>query len=195
MRVTKFSGEIVAFERDKLKKSLFKSGASEAEIGHVLETIEKELYDGISTKKIYKMAFQLLKKVSNYHAAKYNLRTAIMALGPAGFYFEKFIAKVFEIEGFQTLINQTLNGKCVSHELDVVLKKDTKISMVECKFHNSQDAKTDVKVPMYILSRFNDLNKKDHFLFNQFSKVSKCKIVTNNRFTEDAIQFGTCSGL
>ena len=195
MRVTKFSGEIVAFERDKLKKSLFKSGASEAEIGHVLETIEKELDDGISTKNIYKMAFQLLKKVSNYHAAKYNLRTAIMALGPAGFYFEKFIAKVFEIEGFQTLINQTLNGKCVSHELDVVLKKDTKISMVECKFHNSQDAKTDVKVPMYILSRFNDLNKKDHFLFNQFSKVSKCKIVTNNRFTEDAIQFGTCSGL
>ena len=195
MRVTKFSGEIVAFERDKLKKSLFKSGASEAEIGHVLETIEKELYDGISTKKIYKMAFQLLKKVSNYHAAKYNLRTAIMALGPAGFYFEKFIAKVFEIEGFQTLINQTLNGKCVSHELDVVLKKDTKISMVECKFHNSQDAKTDVKVPMYILSRFNDLNKNDYFLFNQSSKISKCKIVTNNRFTEDAIQFGTCSGL
>lgn len=195
MRVTKFSGEIVAFERDKLKKSLVKSGASEAEIGHVLETIEKELYDGISTKKIYKMAFQLLKKVSNFHAAKYNLRAAIMALGPAGFYFEKFIAKVFEIEGFQTLINQTLNGKCVSHELDVVLKKDTKISMVECKFHNSQDAKTDVKVPMYILSRFNDLNKNDYFLFNQSSKISKCKIVTNNRFTEDAIQFGTCSGL
>ena len=37
--------------------------------------------------------------------------------------------------------------------------------MVECKFHGSQDAKTDVKVPMYILSRFNDLKDKDFQLF------------------------------
>lgn len=195
MKVTKYSGEIVTFDKDKLKKSLFKSGASEADVFRVLETIEEELYDGIPTKKIYKMAFQLLKKVSNVHAAKYNLRTAIMALGPAGFYFEKFIAKVFEIEGFQTLTNLTLNGKCVSHELDVVLKKEGIISMVECKFHNSQDAKTDVKVPMYILSRFNDLNVNEYSLFNQMSKISKCRIVTNNRFTEDAILFGTCSDL
>lgn len=98
MKVTKFSGEVVIFDKDKLKKSLFKSGANEEDVSRVLDAIEKELYDGIPTKKIYKLAFQFLKKISNVHAAKYNLRTAIMALGPAGFYFEKFIAKVFEIE-------------------------------------------------------------------------------------------------
>lgn len=195
MRVTKYSGDIVLFDKSKLKKSLFKSGANEVDVDRVLETIEKELYDGIPTKKIYKMAFQLLKKVSNVHAAKYNLRAAIMALGPAGFYFEKFIAKVFEKEGFQTVTNLTLNGKCVSHELDVLLKKEAIVSMVECKFHGSQDAKTDVKVPLYILSRFNDLNVNDYSLFNETHKIAKCWIVTNNRFTEDALQFGTCSGL
>jgi len=136
-----------------------------------------------------------LKKVSNVHAAKYNLRTAIMALGPAGFYFEKFIAKVFEIEGFQTQINQILNGKCISHEVDIILKKDETISMVECKFHGSQEVKTDVKVPMYILSRFNDLTSQEYSLFNQTTKISICWIVTNNRFTEDAIQFAKCSNL
>ena len=80
-----------------------------------------------------------------------------MALGPAGFYFEKFIAKFFEIEGFETITNLSLDGKCVSHEIDVLIKKDKIVSMVECKFHGSQDVKTDVKIPMYILSRFNDL--------------------------------------
>jgi Holliday junction resolvase-like predicted endonuclease len=118
-----------------------------------------------------------------------------MALGPAGFYFEKFIAKLFQMEGFETMTNLTLNGKCVSHELDVLLRKDEKISMVECKFHSSQDAKTDVKVPMYILSRFNDLAVNEYSLFNQNTKISKCRIVTNNRFTEDAIQFATCSNM
>ncbi|CAM3678991.1 restriction endonuclease [Flavobacterium gelidilacus] len=195
MKVTKYSGEVVTFEKDKLKKSLFKSGACEADVNRVLETIEKQLYDGIPTKKIYKMAFQLLKKIDNVHAAKYNLRSAIMALGPAGFYFEKFIAKLFQMEGFETMTNLTLNGKCVSHELDVLLRKDEKISMVECKFHSSQDAKTDVKVPMYILSRFNDLAVNEYSLFNQNTKISKCRIVTNNRFTEDAIQFATCSNM
>lgn len=195
MKVTKYSGEVVLFEKDKLKKSLLKSGASEIDVNRVLETIEKELYDGIPTKKIYKLAFQLLKKVSNVHAAKYNLRTAIMALGPAGFYFEKFIAKVFEIEGFQTQTNQILNGKCISHEIDVVLIKNNAVSMVECKFHGNQDVKTDVKVPMYILSRFNDLASQEYSLFNQTAKISNCWIVTNNRFTEDAIQFAKCSNL
>lgn len=195
MKVTKFSGEVVVFEKEKLKKSLLKSGASEADVFRVLDTIEKELYDGIPTKKIYKMAFQLLKKISNVHAAKYNLRSAIMALGPAGFYFEKFIAKVFQIEGYEVLTNLTLNGKCVSHEIDVVLKKNQKISMVECKFHGNQDVKTDVKVPMYILSRYNDLVFQEHFLFDKSSKINNCWIVTNNRFSEDAIQFAKCSNL
>lgn len=195
MKVTKFSGEVVVFDKEKLKKSLLKSGAGLETVNHVLATIESELYEGIPTKKIYKLAFQLLKKVSNVHAAKYNLRASIMALGPAGFYFEKFIARVFELEGYETQTNLTLQGKCVSHEVDVILKKENTISMVECKFHGSQDAKTDVKVPMYILSRFNDLKSQAYVFFNTKSMLKSCWIITNNRFTEDAIQFAKCSNL
>jgi hypothetical protein len=195
MKVTKFSGEVVVFDEEKLKKSLLKSGASQEAVSQVIAAIEGELYEGIPTKKIYKLAFKQLKKVSNVHAAKYNLRAAIQALGPAGFYFEKFIARLFEIDGYQTITNQSLQGKCVSHEVDVILERDNVISMVECKFHGSQDAKTDVKVPMYILSRFNDLNSQQITFFNKKTNLSKCWIVTNNRFTEDAIQFANCSNL
>jgi len=195
MKVTKFSGEVAVFDEEKLKKSLSKSGARQEAVDNVITAIEKELYEGIPTKKIYKLAFQQLKKVSNVHAAKYNLRSAIQALGPAGFYFEKFIARLFEIEGYETITNKSLQGKCVRHEVDVILKKEDRISMVECKFHGSQDAKTDVKVPMYILSRFNDLKVEPYPLFNNEVIIENCWIITNNRFTEDAIQFATCSNL
>lgn len=195
MKVTKYSGELVHYDEQKLINSLRKSGADKAVAEAIVKKIESELYEGIASKKIYKLAFQLLKNISNAHAARYNLRTALMGLGPAGFFFEKFIAKLFQEQKFQTKTNISLNGKCISHEIDVVLKKENKISMIECKFHSGQDAKTDVKVPMYILSRFNDLKDRKHHLFLPNEIISDCIIVTNNRFTTDAIQFGECSGL
>lgn len=195
MKVTKFSGEIVNFDKDKLIHSLRKSGANEEAVFQVIHEIERELYEGIPTKKIYKLAFQLLKSFSNVHAARYNLRSAIQSLGPAGFFFEKFIAKVFECEGYQTQTNLILEGSCVSHEVDVLLKKENNVSMVECKFHGSQDAKTDVKVPMYILSRFNDLKGKDYQLFKSDYSIQNCWITTNNRFSEEAVKFAVCSNL
>ena len=195
MKIVKHSGAIVDFNRSKLKQSLLKSGASPAIVDDVLQLIEKEVYEGISTKRIYKMAFGLLKKNSNSHAARYNLREAIRLLGPAGFFFEKFIARLFSSEHYETKVDMILQGKCVSHEIDVLIKNNAIITMVECKFHVGRDAATDVKVPMYILSRFNDLRERQHQIFSKSDSVSKCWIVTNNRFTSDAVDFAKCSGL
>ena len=196
MKVTKFSGEIVDYDQSKLVRSLKKSGANDVVVSEILNIIEPQLYDGISSKKIYKLAYQLLKKnCSNVHAARYNLRTALLGLGPAGFYFEKYIAKIHEYLGFDTTTNVILNGTCVSHEIDVVLLKDEKIKIIECKFHSSNDAKSDVKIPMYILSRFNDLKDRDFQLFGKTRQIKSCLIVTNNKFTEDALKFGNCSNL
>lgn len=195
MKVVKHSGVIVDFDESKLRKSLLKSGATAEVVEGVLRHIKQVMFDGIPTKQIYKIAFGLLKKESNSLAAQYNLRDALLLLGPAGFYFEKYIARVFESEGFLTQTNLTLNGKCVSHEIDVILKKDNQIAMVECKFHGSKEVLSDVKVPMYILSRFNDLKDKTHIIYTKKDTISDCWIVTNNRFTTDALAFGICSGL
>lgn len=195
MKIVKHSGDIVDFNPEKLKISLLKSGANTHVVNDIIKSIRKELYDGIPTKKIYKMAFALLKKEANFHAARYNLRSALQLLGPSGFFFEKYIARIFEAEHFETKLNLTLQGKCVSHEIDVLIKKNNLISMVECKFHSGREAVSDVKVPMYILSRFNDLKDKDYLIFSKKDTISKCWIVTNNRFTSDAIAFAKCSGL
>ncbi|OGS75299.1 MAG: hypothetical protein A3G95_00185 [Flavobacteria bacterium RIFCSPLOWO2_12_FULL_31_7] len=195
MKVTKFSGEQVDYQPEKLIRSLKKSGAEDDVVSKILQQIEPQLYDGISSKKIYKLAFQYLKNYPNATAARYNLKSAMTALGPAGFYFEKYISKIHKILGYTTQINLIFKGKCVSHEVDVLLLKDNLITMIECKFHSGKEAKTDVKVPMYILSRFNDLKEKKHEIFGQLRLIDSCLIVTNNKFTEDALIFAKCSNL
>ena len=195
MKIVKHSGNIVDYNPSKLEQSLMKSGASQRVVKTILDAIEKEIYEGISTNQIYKMAFGLLKKVSNSNAARYNLKEAIRLLGPAGFFFEKYIALLFSSENYQAVTNFILQGKCVSHEIDILVKKDSAIAMIECKFHMGKDANSDVKVPMYILSRFNDLKDNRHTIFTRNDTVSKCWIVTNNRFTTDAIAFAKCSKL
>lgn len=195
MRIKKKSGEIVDFDNEKLIWSLIASGATKEIANQIIDDIKPQLYDGISSRKIFRLAYQKLKNYSKGHAARYNLKNGIMALGPAGFYFEKFIARIFELQGYQTKANVEATGLCISHELDVVVKKDNHVAMVECKFHGSKEVKTDVKVPMYILSRFNDLKSVDYRFFSEDEKITKCWIVTNNRFTSEAIKFGECSGL
>jgi ubiquinone biosynthesis protein COQ9 len=195
MKVIKHSGDIVDFDHKKLRKSLAKSGAGDLVVEDILHKISKEIYDGISTKKIYKRAFALLKKEANSHAARYNLRSALQSLGPAGFFFEKYIARLFDAEGYQTVTNLILPGKCVSHEIDVLIKKDNELAMVECKFHSARENKSNVKVPLYVFSRFNDLKERKQIVFSKNEIISKCWIVTNNRFTSDAIAFAKCSGM
>lgn len=195
MKIVKNSGHSVDFDRGKLKKSLEKSGVASFIVNEVLESIENQVYEGIKTKQIYKLAFSLLKKASNSHAARYNLRSALQMLGSAGFFFEQFIAKLYASEGYDTKMNLTLIGKCVSHEIDIVLKKGEQITMVECKFHNSRETNSNVKVPMYILSRFNDVKVNSHNIFSKGNTISTCIIATNNRFSSDAISFAVCSGL
>jgi hypothetical protein len=195
MKIIKHSGDIVDYNPEKLKTSLYKSGANKIIVENILETIENKIYDGITTKQIYKLAFSLLKKTATAHAARYNLREAIRMLGPAGFFFEKYIARLFASEHYETKIDLILQGKCVFHEIDILVKKNNILSMVECKFHAGREATSDVKVPLYILSRFNDLKENTHVVFNRKESITKCWIVTNNRFTTDAVAFAKCSGL
>jgi hypothetical protein len=195
MRIRKHSGEIVDFDHSKLIKSLVSSGADKEVANAVLKEIQPNLYDGISSKKIYRLAFQKLKSKSKVHAARYSLKIGIMALGPAGFHFEKFIARIFKLQGFNVLTNIFVEGNCISHELDVVVEKGSKLAMIECKFHSSQKSKTDVKVPMYILSRFNDVKLETYQLFEKNNQISKCWLATNSKFTSEAIKFAECSGL
>lgn len=192
LQVIKSSGEKVDFSLSKLRNSLFRSGADELTVDTILNTVRDELYQGISTKEIYNRAFALLKKRKSIYASKYKLKKAIYELGPTGFPFEKFIGALMEYSGYKVEVGSILQGKCVAHEIDVIATKKKQRIIAECKFHNEKSVTCNVKVPLYIHSRYKDI-------VSQFENTPKCPnegwVVTNTRFTADAITYGKCAGL
>lgn len=193
--IVKMTGEKAEFNESKLRRSLERSGAGDLVVNEIINKIEAALYDGITTKEIHKTAFSLLRKSSRPTAARYKLKKAIYELGPSGFPFERFIGKILKYEGFQTEVGVIVQGHCVKHEIDVIAEKEEKHFMVECKFHSDQGRHCDVKIPLYIQSRFKDVEKQWRKKDGHDTKFHQGWIFTNTRFTTDAIQYGNCSGL
>ncbi|RXJ49448.1 ATP cone domain-containing protein [Gelidibacter gilvus] len=192
--IIKSSGEKVKFSLKKLSASLRKSGADEQTINEIIEKVKEELYNGISTKEIYNRAFALLKKKGGYLASKYKLKKAIYELGPTGYPFERFISAILKYSGYDTQVGEIMQGECVRHEIDVVAEKNGETTLIECKFHTEQGRNCNVKIPLYIASRFKDV--KAHWDSKQHeTKLEAGWVVTNTRFTKDAIQYGNCIGL
>jgi len=195
VHVTKYSGEIELYDESKLRRSLKNAGAGPALIEHITNQVQKKLYDGIPTQKIYKEAFRLLKSKSQRSAGRYKLKDALFELGPTGFPFERFIAELLNRLGYKTEVGVTVQGDCVTHEIDVIAEKDDHFLLVECKFHNQKENRCNVKVPLYIHSRFQDVKRNWSSQPGHKNKTHKGWVVTNTRFTTDAEKYGVCAGL
>ena len=195
IEILKSSGERAKFSLDKLRKSLKHSGADHNLVEQIVDQVKDELYDGISTNEIYNRAYSLLKKNKSIFASKYKLKKAIYELGPTGFPFERFVAAILEYSGYHTSVDQIMNGICVTHEIDVVAEKNGTVTVIECKFHSEEGRNCNVKIPLYIHSRYNDV--KGHWATkkNEHRELDKGWVVTNTRFTSDASTYGKCAGL
>ncbi|GGE19062.1 MULTISPECIES: restriction endonuclease [Bacteroidota] len=190
--ILKASGQRVAFDSNKLRQSLSRSGAAPQQVEIVLQKVQDNLIDGMATRDIYRTAFKWLRKIAKPASARYNLKKAIMALGPTGFPFEKLTSAILESMGYSTRTGVIVPGHCVKHEIDVIATKDDHHIMIECKFHNRQGFVSDVKIPLYIQSRFLDVEKQWQDSGCHGPQFHQSWIVTNGRFSEDAIQYGTC---
>ena len=193
--VTKFSGDVVPFDKKKLYNSLKKGGAKEDEIQKIIRYVMENMEEGKSTGKIYTEAFSLLKKLPNSSAARYKLKRSLMELGPSGFPFERYIAELFRHQGYKVKNNLIIKGKCVQHEIDVLAEKEQRSLFIECKFHNRQGLKSDVKIAMYFKARADDIrNGNGHQPAFSGSEIQGY-LVTNTRFTEDAIVYSKCENV
>jgi hypothetical protein len=194
IRVVKGNGEKVTFDSEKIRQALNYSGAEKEVIDKITAQVESRIYDGIPTKKIYQMAFDLLKRDSLRNAGRYSLKKAIMEMGPTGFPFEIFVGKMFETMGFEVETGVIVQGKCVKHEVDVIARKPGEMIMVECKFHSDNQAKSGVQVPLYVQSRYMDVKSAWE---EQFGKNIRYRggVVCNTRFSDDALQYAKCAGL
>lgn len=188
MKIIKASGEETSYDQEKIVQSLKRTGASDEIIKEVLSKTEKELFEGIHTKALYKIVFENLKKLSHGAAGKYHLKNAIMELGPTGFPFEKFIAGLLEVEGFAAVTNQIVQGRCVKHEIDIIADKGDQHFMMECKFHGYGGSICDIKTTLYVYARFLDVE-------NNSQKFHQAWLVTNTRLSKDAEVYGNCVGM
>lgn len=192
VNIRKYSGEVEIFSIDHLKASLRRSGADETTIENVANSVAAELYEGISTKEIYNRAFALLKKKKSHFASKYKLKKAIYELGPTGFPFEQYVSEILKHSGYTCEVSKFIEGKCVKHEIDVVAKKNNNTTLIECKFKSEQGGSCDVKIPLYIQSRYLDVKFKWPTVNGD---LQPALIVTNARFTKDAETYAKCEGL
>lgn len=193
--IKKSNKEVEPFLTHKLEQSLLRSGATKEEIENIISKIEPDIYDGISTIEIYKKAYAYLKKTNRTSASRYSLKRAIFDLGPTGYPFERLVAALLREKGFKTSVSVILNGECVTHEIDVLAEKEGSVYAIECKFHSDANAVSNVKIPLYINSRFLDIQKQWNTNSNNSTHLKQGWLVTNTRFTLDAINYAKCVGL
>ena len=173
VEVVKFSGEKEKFNPKKIIGTLKRAGASKEQSKRILKNVQDNLRDGITTKEILDMVFAGLRETPGI-AAKYDLKRALMALGPGGYTFEKYFADVLRHYGYESKINQMIKGKRIMQEVDIAAKKDSTY-MVECKYYNYPGNYAGTKETMYTYARFLDTNSRMHnFDFPWLATNTKC---------------------
>lgn len=190
--ITKADGEKEPFDPHKLDQSLARAGAPSHDRLKILMKVERELKDGMRTEDIYSHAFDMLRRTETPAvAARYSIKRAVFALGPSGFPFEQFIAEILKAHGWVARTGVALTGRCAPHEVDVLAEKDGRRIGIEAKFHNEPGGKTDIKDALYVYARYEDLSRSPE----KSSRVDEGWLVTNTRFTRNAIRYAQCTNL
>lgn len=193
--IMKASGEKEAFDVSKLKNSLHRAGANNKSTDLIVGEILDWLYDGVTTKKIYSKAFSLLKSQSHLNALRYSLKQALLEMGPSGFPFEQLLGEIYRRLNYDVQVNVMMEGRCVTHEMDMIATKNNTQILCECKYSKDQGKTVSVQVPLYVHSRIEDIlkirEKESKYENYSFSGL----IATNTRFTVDSIQYAKCVGL
>jgi hypothetical protein len=184
MQVIKSSGLFEKFNPHKIYRSVRLAGGSRDLAMHSVEEVKKKFKKNVSSQEILKFLVDFLKKEKGV-SERYNLKRAIMSLGPSGFPFEKFVARVLEDYGFKTKVGVKIKGKNILHEIDIVAVKDQKI-MIECKYHNEPGIITRLHPALYTYARFLDLQEQG---------FERAWLVTNTKCSKDAINYSKGVGL
>lgn len=194
-QITKTTGDVEAFSLEKLKMSLERAGVDDVTAERIAKDIAAE-QDAVTTVDVHREAYEQLKKKHRPAAARYNLKRALKALGPSGYPFEQFFARLLQARGYKTSTNRTVRGRCVSHEIDVMAYKEKRHFIFECKFHNNLGYKSDVQTVLYMKARFDDIKERWAEVHEgKDQHLHKLWIVTNTQFTSQAREYARCNGI
>ena len=187
MFIRKSDGAEQEFQAEKLARALGRARVDEAAANEIAAEVEHLMRPGTTTKHIHDRVLHALETRDPLAAARYNLKHSMMELGPSGFPFEKYFARLMEAYGWTAEVGVPVRGKCVMHEVDVWAERNGEKRAVEAKYHNQPSGRTDVKVALYVHARHLDLSARDETVTGV--------LVTNTQFTTDATAYGECVGM
>ncbi len=179
MDIVKADGRRVAFRKSKIIGSIVRAGGSKEFARDIAGKVSGKIHGGETTKRVLDLTLRNLKQ-DRAVAARYNLKQAIMGLGPAGFAFEEYISQVLQARGYETVTGAHIRGKNILQEIDVVARKMNRTSMIEAKYHNQRGSRTNTKVAMYTHARFLDVSS------NAKNSFADAWLVTNTSVTHSA---------
>jgi len=185
MYIIKANGQKQEFSPEKVKRSCLKAGASLQLANEIARRISRQVRNGMTTREIWRLIFRYLGKEAPIVASRFSLRDSLLRLGPEGFFFEKLVARIFEMEGYETETDKIFKGFCVNHEIDVVAKKEKEFLMIECKFHHQYGIYTGVKDVLYVWARWLDLKEEK-------TDFTQPVLVSNTKFSDDGIKYAQC---
>lgn len=189
LKVIKLNGEKEPFSEEKIRASATRVGVPKNLQDEMLSYIKKRAHNNMPTSEIFSLIKKFLKKSNaDAYSTKYNLKQSLLELGPSGYPFEKYLSYILESLNYQTKINQTLQGKCVQHEIDVIAEGDNQNFIVEAKFHNKPGIKSQIKTTLYVQARFLDLKPN-------LNQSARPWLITNTRFTTQAKKYAKCVNL
>ncbi len=193
--IQKADGTSELFDPERLIASLRRAGAGAHAAERIAATVSDSIVPGSTSKEVYTRAFSLLRKEARPVAARYALRRALLEFGPSGHPFEDFVSQLFIAEGWKVETRKMIRGKCVMHETDFYASHpgSGEYLAAELKYHNDPGYKTDLKVALYVKSRFDDIFSCDPEV--RACPIDRGLLVTNTKFTSEAVAYAECAGV
>ncbi len=185
--ILKKNGEEELFDPRKLCGSIVMTGVSEDLSQQVCGIIRSSLASEVSSDEIFKITRHYLYQHDPGIAAVYGLERGLSALGPSGFLFEQYVARLLEKMGYRVQTNVYAKGEGVEHEVDVWAEKGNLVFLIEAKYRNDYKTKTHIDQIMYADARLGDIRRaakqrgdeKEYYMW----------VVTNTKFTDNAIHY------
>ena len=179
------------FSWQKVYQSAKRVGASKEIARKTADIVAKELSPNQKTSEIFEKVKKILEQESPQAALRFSLKKAMRKLGPTGFPFEKYVGEIFEQQGFNVKVGQIVKGRCCRHEIDFLAEDKENLFLGECKYRNLPGKRIDLPVALQNYARFLDIENGN---FMKKGKELKTILVTNTKFTSQAIKYSTCVG-
>ncbi len=165
-------------------------GASIQVANQVADKVERRIYDGIPTTSVLQITLRFMRGQRPDMANLLDLRKGLSIMFPKP-EFEVFVQALLAKSGFEVSPNTLLTGKCVTHEVDGIAKRDGITYLVEAKHHVNYHALTGLDESRIARAILEDVGEGSALGMSAL-KIDKAMIVTNTRYSDEALQYGRC---